>query len=107
VGFSNSIFSYQDIRELFDRALMSERGLRVRLKTKGAANNLRQRMSYYRQLDRRENKKVYTENDPMHGRSQYDILILKLTEPDPGDTENGAYLDITKGSIENFQTEEL
>ena len=107
MAFSNSIFSYKDIREMLDRALQSERGLRVKLKTKGAGNNLRQRASYFRQLDRRENKKVYPEGDPMHGRSAYDVLILKLVEPDAGDTEHQCYMEIVKGSVENYNTEEL
>lgn len=107
MAFSNSVFSYEDIRQLFDKALASERGLRIKLNKTGAAHNLRQRMSYYRQLDRRENKKIYQPDNPLWGRSQYDVLILKITEADAADTENEAYLDLVKGSADNYNTEEL
>jgi len=107
MGFSNSVFSYEDIRQLFDKALTAERGLRVKLAKEGAAHNLRQRMSYYRQLDRRENKKIYQPDDPMWGRSAYDALILKITPAESEDTENEVYLDIVKATADNYKTEEL
>ncbi len=100
--FSNSIFSYADVRELLDRALTSERGMRVRVNKPGAVHNLRQRMNYFRKLDRRENTKIYAESEPLHGRSQYDSLIFRA-----GQDEKGAYVDVVKGSADNFETEEL
>ena len=100
--FSNSILSYADVRELLDRALASDRGLRVRLGTTGACHNLRQRMGYFRRLDRRENKKVYDDSHILHDRSQYDTLIFRI-----GQDEKGHYVDLVKASGDSFDTEEL
>ena len=104
MGFSNSIFSYQDVRELLDRALLADRGVRIKLSKVGSAHNLRQRMSYYRRLDRAENRKIYKEGDPLYDRSQYDVLIFRLS---PAEDGKHTLLDIVKGSASDFDVEEL
>jgi len=102
MGFSNSIFSFADVRGLLDQAMTAERGIRVKLSKKGSAVNLRQRMNHFRRLDRRENTKTYAPEDPLYDRSQYDVLIFRLLEePD------GFIVEVRKGSAEDYDVEEL
>jgi len=102
MGFSDSIFSYADVRGLLDRALAAERGIRVKFNKKGAAINLRQRMNHFRRLDRRENKQTYKPGDPLYDRSQYDMLLFKLK-----DEGTEFILEVVKGSEAEFDIEEM
>jgi len=75
----------EEIREVFDRALNAEIGVRVPCHSRGAAINLRSRFNYIRKLDRQENAQTYPPGHSMHGKSQYDQLILRIPgkwEPD-------------------------
>lgn len=76
--FNHSPLAFDDIREIFDRALASAKGVRVKTETPGAAVQLRHRMNAFRSLARRENAKIYPEDNPMHGRSVYDRLSLRV-----------------------------
>lgn len=70
---------YDDVRELFDQALSSPKGIRITCRTRDAAVILRQRFNYFRKLHRLESKEIHPDpNDPRHGRSVYDILILRI-----------------------------
>jgi hypothetical protein len=75
---SNSILAYPDIKDLLDRALDTESGLKFSVPTAAAAHRLLSRCNHYRVLDRRQNKILYS--DPghlMHGRSVYDKLLIR------------------------------
>lgn len=92
---STSRFAYQDCYDVLDRALEDDRGVRVKVKTLGDGTNFRVRIHTARRIDRDENRVLYPEQDhPMHGRSVYDPLVVKLA------TVNGAhYVYIEKREV--------
>ena len=78
---SSSILSYPDIRQLMDRALDSEKGVRLKFDTVKSAMMFVWRCNAFRSLDRKENKKIYKEEThSLHGRSIYDTLQVKRRE---------------------------
>lgn len=81
MAYNTSITSYVDIRGAADRALTSEKGIRLRFPDEKAAMTFKGRFHSFRYQDRKENKKIYPEGDPMHGRSAYDPLMVKTEEP--------------------------
>lgn len=97
MSLSNSRLSYSDCYDLLDRALEEDRGICVTLPSRSAANYLRMRIHHARTIDREENRKTYPDPDaPLHGRSSYDILVLRIE----GDDEEGKlYLDKQKVEI--------
>lgn len=76
---NTSMLSYDDIRTLLDRAMASDRGIRVTLDSPGAATHFVHRCRAFCKMDRNENKKVYsaTPDHPMYGKSAYDKLLVK------------------------------
>jgi hypothetical protein len=77
---SNSILSYADCKDLCDRALASERGIKFQAKDSKAANRYMQRLNQHRRLDRNNNRRVFTEDDPLYGRSAYDNLEFRARD---------------------------
>ena len=78
--YNTSITSYVDIRAVLDKALASEKGVQLRFADEKTAMTFRGRVHTLRYLDRKENKRIYPEGDPMHGRSVYDPLMVKKKE---------------------------
>lgn len=81
MAYNTSITSYVDIRSALDRALESEKGVRLRFADDKAAMTFAGRVHSLRFLDRKENKKIYPEDHPMWGRSVYDPLMVKKEAP--------------------------
>lgn len=81
---STSRLSYSDCYDIFDRALDSALGLRIRFHDEGSASHFRTRLHAARQVHRRDNAETYPEGDPKHGASEYDGLIVKLRTDDRG-----------------------
>ena len=82
--------------------------MRVRFPDKNSATTFKGRVHTMRFLDRKENCKIYSEADPMYGRSVYDPLMIK-TEP-PQELPGGKWeypVSIIKLSEVHFETEEL
>lgn len=88
MSYNSSITSYVDIRGALDQALASPKGVRLRFPDKPAATTFKGRVHTFRFQDRKENKKIYPEDHPMHGRSAYDPLMVK-TEPNSIDPMTG------------------
>lgn len=82
-GFSKSIMSYKDCRALLDRALESERGLKVSVGTYGEAVRLRSRIHNFRRMDARENSRVHPSDHPLHNASVYDELVIMIPNKGP------------------------
>lgn len=95
---SKAIGSYEDCRQIFERALAAERGIRITRKDKGSAVQLRHRMNAYRSAMRKESLKIYKEGDPGWNKSPYDHLVLKVEDN---------ILTVTPTTIEELQIEEL
>jgi hypothetical protein len=81
---TDSPFAYDDIKSLLDRALSSTKGVKTICASHGQAVRLRQRCNKFRAMDRRENRKIYEPDHPLHGRSSFDCLIFRL---EPGSCE--------------------
>lgn len=75
---SNSTLAYRDIEEIFERAIANGKGIRIKCPTPGAAKSIQVRAYKYRTIDRKENKKIFGPDDPLHGRSAYDCLLLSV-----------------------------
>lgn len=79
---STSRKAYKDCYDLFDRALAAPLGIRNRCTDPGQANHLRVRLHQARILLRRESLSIYAEEDPNHGASPYDSLIVRIKDVD-------------------------
>ncbi len=79
------IGSYDDCRDIFERAALDPKGARAKAGTHEAAIALRTRLHYYRTLDRRANAGIYEVGHPMHGRSIYDAYLVELFPDEDGD----------------------
>lgn len=77
---STSRLSYQDCFELYDKALAAAKGIRHRAGSKDAAMHLKSRLHYARSIDRKDNREVYDEGEPLYGRSAYDPITIRLRQ---------------------------
>lgn len=75
---SDAKFAYNDCYAILDRAVEAKGGARVHVVDENAAIHLRMRLHQARKIDRRENRKVYPEDHPMHGSSAYDGLVVRI-----------------------------
>ncbi len=106
MSLNNSRRSYDDCFSLFDRALEADRGIRIEVDDIRAANYLRMRMHHARTIDRRDNKLIYPDpEDAMHGRSIYDVFVIRIEDGEP---KAWVYLDkekVTIGRVEEIPTD--
>lgn len=75
---STSLLAFQDCLELYDKALADDRGARMAVPDLNAAHRLRSRLHQARVLDRKQNAMAYTPGEPMHGRSVYDEITVRI-----------------------------
>lgn len=101
---SDSILSYTDCLDVFEKALADLRGIRIKFATKAAAVFFRMRAHTARNLDRKRNRMIYSEEptNPLYGRSMYDKLIVRLKED-----EEAAYLYIEHLSADHLEIENI
>jgi len=98
MSLSNSYESYPDVLQAFDKALESERGVRITLASPGKAINFRQRCYKFRLLDRARNAQVYPQGHHLHMTSPYDSLVISCAENT---------ITICPGGIDTLQLEVL
>lgn len=99
MAYASSVTSYPDLRNVLDKALESTKGVRLTFEDDKAATTFKGRVHSFRFLDRKENKKIYPEDHPMHGRSVYDPLMVKTVQP--------TVIDVVKLDAVEFNVEEL
>lgn len=92
--------SIDDCRDALDRALRTERGIRLRFAEKRDAYRFRWRLNKYRAADRHASRGLYPEGHEMHNRSVYDRLVFKVPP-------EGAELLILVAGLANLNIEEL
>jgi hypothetical protein len=102
MSVSNSRLSYLDAYEILDRALDRTVGVRVRQPDLNAATYLRMRLHQARKIDRLDNKSIFEPDHIMHGRSQYDVLIVTIDA-----TTEGVFLYVTKIESKAAMIEDL
>ena len=95
--------SYGDAYDALDRAKDDAKGIRLRFDDFAAAATFRSRLHYARQVDRRDNIEIYDSSDPLHGRSVYDPLVVRIKQ----DSESLWWVYIEHASIEHMVVESL
>lgn len=78
MSLPTSLGAYRDCADLFNRAMADPKGVRACLTTFEACFQKRQRMHYFRNLDRKANAKTYPTDHPMHGASALDDFVLQI-----------------------------
>lgn len=78
----NSLRAYDDCRAAFEAALADPKGARIRCGTQASAMNMRTRMHYFRNLDRKASTQIYPPDSPNHGVSVYDPYVVRNPIPD-------------------------
>jgi len=71
-----------DMADFFEKALASPKGFAIKLSSRAAAIKLRQKLNSHRVSIRERNKAVYPLDNPMHGKSPYDGLIVAIPKED-------------------------
>ena len=100
---STSITAYENCFEVLGKAMDAKRGIRMTFDTGAEANFFRMRCHQARKLDRERNAKIYTDPEhPMHGRSAYDPLSLRIAYE--GDT---VYLYVERNTVIPGKIEDL
>jgi hypothetical protein len=83
MSLPSSLLSYEPQLQFMDIALDEERGARMFFTKESSAEHFRMRCNYARVLHREENKKIHEEGMPLHGKSEYDVLVFTIkTSPD-------------------------
>jgi hypothetical protein len=103
MSLPQSLGAYRDCAEYFLRATSDPRGIRLCGGAYAICFGLRQRMHYYRNLDRRANATTYPIGHPMHGTSAYDDYILQIIK----DVDGQWWLYITPRSGQVLHIEGL
>lgn len=98
MGFPESIAAYPDVEALFERALASERGLVLTFNSVSEATINAGRFNAYRVRLRRENKRVYPADHPLHNSTPYEGLMVRRKDN---------IVKIEKLVLERFNLEEL
>lgn len=75
---SNSRLAFEDCYEILDIAIDDPNGARVKVMSHADAMMLRTRLHTARRIDRQENAKTYSDDHPLHGKSNYDRLVVRL-----------------------------
>ncbi len=76
------IDAYDDCLEYFEAALTDPAGIRIEFSDYGQANIFTLRMHQARALQRQMHKRIYTEEDPKYGRSDFDRLMVRQPRED-------------------------
>jgi hypothetical protein len=103
MALPNSLGAYRDCADLFDRATIDPKGVRACLGTYEQCFAKRQRMHYYRNLDRRANATTYPTGHPMHNASAFDDYMLQIIK----DIDGEFWLYITPRSAQVLHIEGL
>lgn len=77
---STNIAHYEDIRPHLDRALDSDKGVRITCENKGQAINTSQRLNKLRLLERERASEVFDVGDPRRGNGPYDLLTVRVED---------------------------
>lgn len=103
MSLPTSLGAYRDCADLFERAVADPAGIRACLGTFEACFQRRQRMHYFRGLDRKANSEIYPPDHPMHNASAYDDYILQIIK----DVEGQYWLYIKPRSAQILHIESL
>ncbi len=80
MGQAQGTNAYPSARVLLDRALESEKGIRVKFESAKKAFRFRMNCYTVRKRERENSVRIYDSTHPMHGHSPWDHLELLLEE---------------------------
>jgi len=103
VTLPESLLSYGDCMDFFERIVDDPKGGRYAVGSYENAHYFRLRCNQARKLHRRENMKTHAPNTKLYGASEYDPFMLKLRE----DTDGVWWVYAEKMSLEPGQVELL
>jgi len=103
MAISNSRFSYGDCYDLMDKALADQKGIRIKFTSWGDALHFRLRLHTARRIDRKDNLDIYPGGHPMHGKSPYDPLIMRIKST----ADDTTWLRLEKVDAREFTIESL
>ena len=104
MALQTQIGAYEDCLEYFDRAIVTEKGIRVEFKSESEAQRFQMRMHQARAILRADSKRMYAPEEPQHGNCDYDKLVVK--NPIPG-AEDNWWVYIEHHSSKVMSVEEL
>lgn len=81
----NTIDSYIPELEIYDQAIADPVGVRICYATEKKAMQARFRFHQAKSLDRARSMRIYKPEDPLYGKSEYDILTCLLKEDASGE----------------------
>lgn len=76
--------AYPDCYAFAEECVDDAIGARRAFKTEGEAIQFRKRCNYFRELARKENKRIYPIDDKRHGTSDYDAIAFTVREGTDG-----------------------
>ena len=82
MSLPNHLDAYEDCLDFFEQALADTIGLRIRFPTYGQAHHFTMRMHQARALQRALHKRIYPDDDPKHGRSEFDRVTVRTPRED-------------------------
>jgi hypothetical protein len=101
---STSRLAYGDCFDLMDKAIADPKGIQVKFAAGEEAWHFRIRLHTARKIDRHDNMQTYPESHPMHGKSVYDVLTMRIRSEGP----NGmAWLRLERIDAREFEIESL
>ena len=77
MSLSNSLDAYNDCIDYFEQALADPAGIRIAFDTHGQASIFCMRMQQCRSLQRAFHRRIYPDDDPRYGRSEFDPLVVR------------------------------
>jgi hypothetical protein len=79
---AKGITAYPTARALLDRALETERGIKVEFPSYAAAFKMRMNCYTVRSRERKESIKLYDESHPLHGATPWDSIEMLILDQD-------------------------
>jgi hypothetical protein len=105
MGMSTSRLAFSDCYELMEKAIVDQKGIRIKFASMDDAWHYRLRLHNARKIDRNDNMQLYEDGHKMHGKSPYDVLVMRLESIDNG--KEGCWLKLEKLSIDGLHIESL
>ena len=99
---STSRLAYSDCFDLMDKAIADPKGIKIKFAQGEDAWHFRIRLHTARKIDRNDNRDIYDQGHPMHGRSVYDHLTMRIRKS--GDF---AWLRLERIDAREFEIESL
>ena len=106
MSLSASLHSYPAEIDAFDKALASERGIRIPFSAHHRARRFINRLHHVRKVQRNENTRALGADHPLAGHSDWDTLICSIESSDE-ESDGVVWVKIEKAPVEMMGIEPL